>query len=129
MRIALIAIVLLYASLAHAVDRTASWTDNSNNEQSFVLQSCPGTCTAQSPSWTDLATVLANATSFKIVGVKPGTTTSYRVGAKNDAGITWSNIFVDVIPDVSPNAPTIFTLPPCKILTEIPGQPGAYQCS
>ena len=119
--------LLLWAANAQAVDRPAAWVDNSNNETGFIVQKCPGDCTKVGVfTWTPIAVTPINATSFLITGALPGSTTSYRVGATNAGGTSWSNILVDTLPSVGP---TSFTLPPCKTLTETAPGSGLYQCS
>lgn len=131
MRTSLIALILLVASAlpAQAIDRQAQWTDNSANETGFIVQRCPGICTAASTAWTQITVTPVNSTSFLITGALPGTTTSYRVGATNAIGTGWSPIVVDVLPIAGPSAPKVFTLPPCTTLTETAPGSGLYQCS
>ena len=119
---------------SQTVNRPTTWTDNSNNETGFIVQKCPGNCSvAGTFTWTQVNAALLpiNTTSYTIVGAPVNATTSYRVGATNAAGTNWSNIFVDVVPGVSPTAPTVFNMPPCKTLTEIlPATvPKTYSCS
>lgn len=119
--------LMLLASSAQAIDRIAAWIDNSNNETNFVVQRCSGICTV-SGAWTEIVRLGANVTGYTITGAQPNTTTSYRVGALNAAGTAYSAILVDVIPlaPLPPTAP-VFTLPPCKTLTET--APGIYRCN
>ena len=127
----MLAVLLLIAATAYGqtVNRQATWTDNSSNEANFIVQKCNGNCSvAGTFTWTQIGTPAANATSFLISNVPVNTTTSYRVGATNSGGTSWSNIFVDVIPGIPPTPPTVFNLPPCKILTLIPGTTN-YSCS
>lgn len=64
-----------------------SWNDNSNNETGFILERkddslhIPG-------SWTVIATLPANATSFVDTGLTPNTTYSYKISAYNSVGIS-----------------------------------------
>jgi hypothetical protein len=64
------------------------WTDNSNNEQGFKLQrSTNGT------SWSAIATLGANVTSFTDTGRSPNKTYHYRVRSYNQAGSSdFSNV-------------------------------------
>lgn len=117
----------IWVQPALAVDRTATWIDNSSNEGFFTFQSCPGDCRTAG-TWTTLQTLPANSKSYTVTGVPTNSTTSYRVGAGNTVGTSWSNIVVDVIPEVAPAPPT-FNLPPCATLTEIAGAPGTYRCN
>ena len=67
-----------------SVKKTArmSWTDNSNNETSFVVQySVDGGF-----SWRDAATLGKNVTSRVATGLSPGRDYHFRVAAQNAAG-------------------------------------------
>jgi hypothetical protein len=65
-----------------------SWADNSSDENNFVLQSSP-----DGSSWSNLATLGANATSHSDNGLNPESTHYYRVQASNSAGASaFSNI-------------------------------------
>lgn len=60
---------------------TISWTDNANNEKGFRIERREG-----SGSFSEIATVGANVTSYANTGLKKNTTYTYRVRAFNDAG-------------------------------------------
>lgn len=64
---------------------TIGWSDASDNEDAFVVQSRIG-----SGSWTS-TTASADSTSATVSGLKPGTTYTVRVGAQNLVGTTWSS--------------------------------------
>ncbi len=67
-----------------------SWDDNSNNEQSFVLERCKG---LSCMSFTVVATVPANSVSFNNSSLSRNTSYSYRVKAINATGSSsYSNI-------------------------------------
>ena len=70
--------VLALATNVLAVDRTLTWQDNSTNESGFQIQSCPGVCTGAS-IWTTIGSTAANISTFKVLGVAAGTTTSFAV--------------------------------------------------
>ena len=63
------------------------WTDNSSNETSFIVQRSTNAGT----SWTWSATLAQNATAYTNSGLTTGTTYTYRVGASNSAGTTYSS--------------------------------------
>lgn len=64
----------------NAVDLT--WTDNSNNEDGFRVERSPN----GSSSWTTVATLTANTTSYRDVSAACGLTAYYRVVAYNVSG-------------------------------------------
>jgi hypothetical protein len=59
-----------------------SWVDNANNEDGFEIERKTGA----SGSWSEIASVGANATSYAVNNCTPGTTYYYRVCAYNAAG-------------------------------------------
>jgi PA14 domain-containing protein/Big-like domain-containing protein/carbohydrate binding protein with CBM6 domain/fibronectin type III domain protein/strictosidine synthase-like protein len=58
-----------------------AWTDNANNETSFRIERSPN-----GSSFTEIATVGANVTSFSNTGLAASTTYFYRVRASNSGG-------------------------------------------
>ena len=61
-----------------------SWRDNSTNETAFDIEVCVGTsCSSGETSFSSLATVGANTTSFQDSKRQPATTYTYRVRARN----------------------------------------------
>ena len=121
MKVKLILVSILFFILypfafAHAVDRTLTWTDNSTNENGFIVQSCPGVCTNAS-TWTQLAQTAANVQTYRVLNIAAGSTTSYRVLAFNLGGVsTPSNIVTDVIPGLPAGATTV-AVQPCSSIT------------
>lgn len=65
---------------------TLTWTDNSNNETSFVTQYE----VSGSNAWHGGPSVSANTTSVTVTGLTPNTKYIFQVGAKNVAGTHWS---------------------------------------
>src|SRR5439155_14378913 len=61
-----------------------TWTDNSTNETGFRVERVSGT------SWTVVATLGANVTSYSNTGLTAGTTYTYQVAAYNAAGSRYS---------------------------------------
>ena len=64
-----------------------SWTDNSNNETSFLVSRWNGS------AWTTLASVGSNVTSFTNSGLQASTTYHYTVCAQNAAGTNCASTY------------------------------------
>jgi hypothetical protein len=73
-----------------------SWRDNSSNETGFILQR-----STNAGSWTSIAKVGANVTTFSDKTVSTGTTYSYRVSAYNSFG---SSAFSSTAGNITPGA-------------------------
>ena len=73
---------LISISEAQAAQLRLSWTDNSNNEDGFTILRK----TAPSGSYSTIASVGANVTSYTDSTVSAGTTYCYQVAAFNSAG-------------------------------------------
>lgn len=58
-----------------------AWSDNSNDETSFVLES-----SLDQSSWSEIATLAAGTTNYVQDGLQPDTTYYFRVKARNSAG-------------------------------------------
>lgn len=86
-----------------------SWTDNSSNEDGFVLQRCTGAgCT----NFASLVSLGVNATTHSNTGLTASTSYSYRIAALNSTGTSsFSGTATGVTPAnlVAPtlNAPTV----------------------
>jgi PKD repeat protein len=66
-----------------------TWTDNSNNEDGFKVERCPGTasfCNANPSRYAEIAQTGPNISSYGNTGLAAGTTYSYRVRAFNASG-------------------------------------------
>jgi hypothetical protein len=72
----------IFGSEAHAAQLRLTWTDNSNNEDGFTILRK----TAPSGSYSTIASVGANVTSYTDSTVIAGTTHCYQVAAFNSAG-------------------------------------------
>ena len=100
-----------------AIDLT--WTDNSNDETGFNIErSLTGT------SFSPLASVGANETSYNDTGLSPNTTYWYRVNAENGEGTSaWSDIAsVTTLQDGGGGDPTTVDLGSVVVTTVNVGQ-------
>ncbi len=85
-----------------------SWTDNSDNEQGFIIQRANDN--AGSPgTWNTLTNVGANVTTYSDTGLSPSTKYHYRVSAYNAKGGSGNSPSASTTtldaPAVTPNAP------------------------
>jgi len=71
----------LSATLSSDSDVNLQWTDNASNASNIVIQR-----SRDQLSWSDVATLNANASSFTDRGLSPDTTYYYRIIANNAAG-------------------------------------------
>jgi len=80
----------LNGTAVSATQINLSWTDNSGNEQGFLIERCDtNNCT----NFAQIAQVGANVTSFANTGLTPNVRYRYRVRAFNAAGNSaYSNI-------------------------------------
>ena len=70
-----------------------TWTDPSNNNASYAVQRCAGTCTSASTGWANVTTTLAgNALGYTDTGLARQTTFSYRIRAVNSVATVEGNI-------------------------------------
>jgi hypothetical protein len=78
------------------------WTDNSNNENEFVIER-----SLDNINWATLVNTAANINFMSDTGLAPNTTYFYRVYAQNSFGVSgYSNITSDATPGQPPNAPS-----------------------
>jgi hypothetical protein len=78
------------------------WSDNSNNENGFIIQRSPNGDTG----WEEIATVIGS-NSYNDTGLSSGTTNFYRVAAYNDNGTSkFSNSDSATTLEVLPESPT-----------------------
>lgn len=107
MKPVLLAVLLaLAAAGANAASNVLSWTDNSTNETSFVInrkiEACAGTS-----AFTQLSTVGANVVTYTDSAVVEGSTYCYEVAGANSAGTSaWSNTAERTVPFTVPVAPS-----------------------
>jgi hypothetical protein len=80
-------LLALLALPALAADLTLTWSDNSMNETGFAIERAPTPATATAPTtWTEIARVPANTTTYRDTGLPEGTLFWYRIRAFNTAG-------------------------------------------
>lgn len=65
-----------------------TWRDNSNAEDQYVIQRCPGVCTHATAGWVTVGNAPADATSFSDTNTVELTPYSYRVYASNASGLS-----------------------------------------
>ncbi|MBA3482733.1 MAG: fibronectin type III domain-containing protein, partial [Pirellulales bacterium] len=78
-----------------------SWTDNSNNEENFIVESKIG-----AGSYSTLVTLAAGVISYVNTGLTAGTTYTYRVKAQNGAGSSSFSNEASAVPTAAATAPT-----------------------
>jgi len=93
---------------AQAGTLTLTWTDNASNETGQRVERATGT---GSPitcgTFTLIASLAANVTTFQDTGLTEGAAFCYRVDAFNTAGTSaFSNVASAVVPFTIPAAPT-----------------------
>lgn len=92
----------LAATAASATQINLSWTDNASDETGFEVER-----SADALSFTKIADLGPNVTSYQHTGLMPATRYWYRVLAKNPAGKSaYSNIANATTQQVVPNAPS-----------------------
>jgi hypothetical protein len=100
-------ITLVFAVPASAASLILTWTDNSNNEQGFIVERKAEACTGTLVAFVQLATVGTNVSTFTDSQVTEGTTYCYRVAANNTAGKSaYSNAAGAAVPFTVPAAPS-----------------------
>ncbi|MFN7139548.1 MAG: fibronectin type III domain-containing protein, partial [Limisphaerales bacterium] len=93
----------LTAAAVSATQVNLNWTDNSNNEDNFIV----ARSTTSGGPYTDIATLPANTTSFGNSGLSPNTTYYYVVRSVNSGGASGnSNQATVTTPQAAPNAPS-----------------------
>lgn len=96
----------LTAAAASFTSASLTWIDNSNNESSFLIERASGI------SYTQIATVPANTTSYTDTGLASNSSYSYRVRATNAGGNSaYTNIASATLLS-PPNAPSSLVATP-----------------
>ena len=95
----------LTATASSAVRVALAWQDNSGNETGFQLERKIGS----GGTWSLLATLGANATSYADTGLSPATTYVYRLRAVNGAGASANSNEATVTTPALPIAPANLT--------------------
>lgn len=92
---------LLTATAVAASEIDLTWTDGSDNETGFEIEG-----STDGNTWTKLASVPANTTTYQHTGLTPVMRYYYRVRAVNTVGpSTYANVANAITPDVPPVAP------------------------
>jgi titin len=87
-----------------------SWTDNSSDETSFIIERAPDVA-GGAGTFAPIATVGANVTSYSSTGLTASTTYWYRVQASNANGSSAYSAAVSAsTPQAPPAAPTVLAL-------------------
>ena len=95
----------LTATAVSSTQINLAWTDNASNETGFAIERSPDGTT-----FTPLATVSANVTTYQNTGLTASTTYHYRVRATNGVGPSgWSNVANAQTTGTAPAAPTDLT--------------------
>ena len=95
----------LTATAVSSTQINLAWTDNATNETGFEIERSPDGTT-----FTPLATVAANVTTYAHTGLTAATTHHYRVRATNGTGASaWSNVATAQTTGTVPAAPTGLT--------------------
>lgn len=99
----------LTAAAAASSQINLSWTDNASDETGYKIERKTGA----GGTWSQIATVAANATSYNDTGLSASTQYTYRVCAYNDGGgSAWSNEAAATTPaPPSPNTAPALTSP------------------
>ena len=89
----------LVALLTGATEINLIWTDNSDNESGFKIERSTDT----TATWTQIATVSQNTTSYNSTGLTEGTKYFYRVRAYNSNGSSgYTNVASAITPLAAP---------------------------
>lgn len=93
----------------------ATWQDNSNNEDGFILQVAIG-----SGGFQEIGRTAANVTTFThdVSAIPAGTVLTYRVGAFNVVGVAWDATGAKF------TVPSVVVPPPSPTLPVPPGAVG-----
>ncbi len=95
----------LTATIVSSSQINLTWTDNANNESGFKIER-----SLDGSSFTQIATVGANVTSYNNTGLAESTTYYYRVRSYNSSGDSaYTNTASATTPGAPPNAPTGLT--------------------
>jgi RHS repeat-associated protein len=81
-----------------------AWTDNSGDENNFIVERATGT-----GSFTTIATLSPNVTTYSNTATVASTSYTYRIRATNSIGNSYSNTATVITPGPAPSAPTSLT--------------------
>jgi hypothetical protein len=95
-----------WASVSSAAGFKLDWTDNSTNEANFIIERAPGGCLARTPVFTQIGTTPPDIKTYTDTTAVAGQAYCYRVGARNTAGTSYSNLAEGGLPLAIPAAPS-----------------------
>ena len=105
-RIIVMLVLLLIASVAGAASNVLLWDDASTNETTFHIERKAEVCTGAA-AFAEIATAGANVVTYTDLAVTEGQAYCYQVAASNSAGKSaYSNTAVRVVPFTVPAVPT-----------------------
>jgi uncharacterized protein len=101
---------LLSSNAISSTQIILGWTDNSSNETGFKIERKIGTCDSTT-SWTQIALLPPNTTSYIDSGLSPNTTYAYQIRAYNgDENSSYSICTATTTKSGSPTAPSNLSL-------------------
>jgi subtilisin family serine protease len=93
----------LVATVAGPTQVNLTWRDNANNEEGFRVQRRE----TEAATWSAIASISANSSSYQDTGLRAGASYQYRVLAFNAGGDSvFSNVASVSMPDAPPAAPS-----------------------
>jgi hypothetical protein len=113
MRWFLTLILVLIAATSHAAGFKLNWIDNSTNEANFVIERSVGPCPVarggvapRAASWIQIGLTAPNVNTYDDQTTAAGQVYCDQVGARNNAGTTYSNMAETALPLAIPAAPS-----------------------
>src|SRR6266513_4676206 len=112
----------LAATVKSATQIDVAWTDESDNEDGFKVESCSG---ANCTNFAEVGSVAANTTTFSNTGLTAKTEYTYRVKAFNTVGSSAASATANATTtDIIPPPPSGFTIVGAGEITTCASGPG-----